>query len=91
MDSKLRSKRRKAFSKLSRSPRSVSFRDLLKIVDLFGFTLRGIKGSHHLFKRGDIDEKLNLQKNPQDKNKAKEYQVKQLLNIINTHELLENE
>ncbi|MCE7736576.1 MAG: type II toxin-antitoxin system HicA family toxin [Candidatus Heimdallarchaeota archaeon] len=91
MDSKLQSKRRKAYSKLSRSNKSISFKELFKMANLFGFTLRRVKGSHHLFKREDINEKLNIQKNPNDKNKAKRYQVKQLLNIINTYELLENE
>ena len=61
------------------------------MVELFGFTLRGVKGSHHLFVRNDFNEKINLQNNPRDRNKAKMYQIKQLLNIIDTYELLENE
>lgn len=77
--------------KLLRSSKNINFKELLKMVNLFGFTLRGVQGSHYLFKRDDIKQKMNFQNNPKDKNRAKEYQVKQLLNIIDIYELLDNE
>jgi hypothetical protein len=38
-----------------------------------------IGGSHHIFRKAGIEEKLNLQR---DGNKAKPYQVKQVRNIL---------
>jgi len=49
----------------------------------FGFEER-IKGSHHIFRKAGIEEKINLQK---DGNKAKPYQVKQVRNILITYKL----
>jgi len=49
----------------------------------FGFEER-IKGSHHIFRKAGIEEKINLQK---DGNKAKPYQVKQVRNILVTYKL----
>jgi len=49
----------------------------------FGFEIR-IKGSHHIFRKIDVEEKINLQK---DGNKAKPYQVRQVRNIILKYKL----
>jgi len=38
-----------------------------------------IRGSHHLFRKQGIEEKINLQR---DGNKAKPYQVRQVRNVI---------
>lgn len=43
-----------------------------------------VRGSHHLFRRIDVEEKLNLQK---DDGKAKPYQVKQVRQVILKYEL----
>jgi predicted RNA binding protein YcfA (HicA-like mRNA interferase family) len=44
----------------------------------FGFEVR-IRGGHHIFRKEEITEKINVQK---EGNKAKPYQVKQVRNII---------
>ncbi len=38
-----------------------------------------IRGSHHIFRKQGVEEKVNLQR---DNNKAKPYQVKQVRNVI---------
>ena len=38
-----------------------------------------IRGSHHIFRRRGVEEKVNLQR---DDNKAKPYQVRQVRNVI---------
>jgi len=48
-----------------------------------GFEER-IRGSHHIFRKDGLLEKINLQ---QDGNKAKPYQVKQVRNIIVEYKL----
>ncbi len=43
-----------------------------------------IRGSHHIFRKDGIIEKINLQ---EDSNKAKAYQVRQVRNIITRYNL----
>ena len=76
------------YEKLRRSIKNIRFQDLTKAVDLFGFELVRVKGDHHIFTRSDIPQALNLQ--PSKNNKAKPYQIKQFLNIIQEYELLDN-
>ena len=58
-------------------------KDLGDILKIFGFAMR-VRGSHHIFRKQGIIEKINLQ---QDGNKAKPYQVKQVRNIIIKYQL----
>ncbi len=66
-----------------RSDANISFTDLTNLLLELGFEMR-VSGSHHIFRRKDIVEKPNLQK---DGNKAKVYQVKQVRNIILKYKL----
>jgi len=60
------------------SDTNVEFAGLRKLLLRLGFDER-IRGSHHIFTRGDVQEILNLQ--PKDA-KAKPYQVKQVRAIL---------
>ena len=60
------------------SDANISFSELSNLLIKMGFEMR-IKGSHHLFSREGIEEKINLQK---DGSKAKVYQVKQVRALI---------
>ena len=60
------------------SDANISFSDLVNLLQHLGFELR-VSGSHHIFRKKEVEEKPNLQK---DGNKAKPYQVKQIRNII---------
>ena len=68
---------------LGRSDASIDFNDLRKLLRSLQFVER-IKGSHHIFARGDIAEIINIQ--PKG-NSAKPYQVKQIRNIILKYKL----
>jgi predicted RNA binding protein YcfA (HicA-like mRNA interferase family) len=61
-----------------RSDANVAFEDLCDLLLHFGFELR-TRGSHHLFRKAGIVEKVNLQK---DGNQAKPYQVRQVRDVI---------
>jgi predicted RNA binding protein YcfA (HicA-like mRNA interferase family) len=74
------------YEKLGKSPANVKFEDICKAAELFGFKFRGGKGSYRIFVRTGIKEMLNFQ---EVKGKAKPYQVKQFLKIIEKHKLLE--
>lgn len=54
------------------------------MAEAFGFRLDRTKGSHHIYVHRDVLELINLQ---DVKGKAKPYQVKQLLQIIEKHNL----
>jgi hypothetical protein len=61
-----------------RSDSNVAFSDLRGLLLYLGFEER-TRGSHHVFRRAGIDEKLNLQR---DDGKAKPYQVRQVRQVI---------
>lgn len=42
-----------------RSDANIPFKDLYNLMIGLGFEVR-IKGSHHIFRRSDIDEKINI-------------------------------
>jgi predicted RNA binding protein YcfA (HicA-like mRNA interferase family) len=57
---------------------NIGFEDLCNLLLHLGFEMR-TRGSHHLFRKAGIAEKINLQ---QDGNKAKPYQVRQVRSTI---------
>ncbi len=61
-----------------RSDSNINFNDLCNLLDKLGFDGR-TKGGHHIFTKEGVSELINLQK---DTNKAKEYQVRQIRNIV---------
>ena len=60
------------------SDANIAYKDLCQLLIHLGFEER-TKGSHHIFRKSGVDEKINLQK---DGNNAKPYQVKQVRAII---------
>ena len=60
------------------SDANIRFSDLCQLLLKLGFDER-ISGSHHIFRKYGIEEKINLQK---DGSKAKPYQVHQVRNVI---------
>ncbi len=62
---------------------NIKFEDLCNLLKKVGFDMR-VKGSHHIFRRKDVVEKINLQC---EGDKAKPYQVKQVRNIILKYKL----
>jgi len=69
-----------------RSDANIAFDDLRRVLLRSGFTER-VKGSHHIFRKAGVEEKINLQK---DADKAKPYQVKQVRSIIFKYRLWED-
>jgi hypothetical protein len=71
---------RKALS----SPTNLRFKEACDLARAFGFHLSRVSGSHHIFSRKDIPELLNLQN---VNGKAKPYQVRQLLGLVERYNL----
>ncbi len=65
------------------SDRNIDFNDLRQLLLRFGFS-ENTRGSHHLFRKENVEEKINLQK---DGSKTKPYQVKQVRNIMQKYGL----
>jgi predicted RNA binding protein YcfA (HicA-like mRNA interferase family) len=63
---------------------NISFADIVDLAMGFGFELSRVKGSHHIFKHSDVVELLNLQ---EVHGKAKPYQIRQLLKLVERYDL----
>jgi len=63
---------------------NVSFSDMLRLVESFGFELRRTSGSHHIFVHADVPELLNLQ---DVRGQAKPYQIRQFLRLVERYAL----
>ena len=79
-------KKRRLFEELKKSQKNVRFEKLCKIVEAFGFKFRGGKGSHRIYVQEEVGEMLNFQNVG---GKAKPYQVRQFIKIVEECNLLE--
>ncbi len=68
------------------SDANIRFDDLCAVLRFLGFRER-IKGSHHIFTKDGMFDRINLQS---DAAKAKPYQVKQVRSIIVRYKLWSN-
>lgn len=66
-----------------RSDANINFDDLRRLLLHLGFEER-VRGSHHLFRKSGVEEKINLQR---DVGKAKVYQVRQVRSILLKYKL----
>ena len=74
----------KLLQKALSSPANLRFEDACALARAFGFHLSRVKGSHHIFAHPSVRELVNLQ---EVKGKAKPYQVKQLLALVEGYNL----
>jgi len=65
------------------SDANIPFDDLRELLVRLGFEKR-TRGSHHLFRKHGIEDKINLQR---EGSKAKPYQVRQVRAVILTYHL----
>ena len=77
-------KKKKLHKKAINSPTNLSFKELCSLAEYVGFEFRNQTGSHKIYKHPVINEMINIQP---EGNKAKPYQVRQLLGIIDKHGL----
>lgn len=80
--------KKEIYEELKRKPKNVRFEVLCRAAELFSFRFRGGKGSHRIYVRDGVREMLNFQN---VKGKAKPYQLKQFLKIVEKYKLLEGE
>ena len=75
---------RKRIARIIASPANVRFGEMVGIVEAFGFRLLRVSGGHHIFGRTGIPDQINLQN---VNGKAKPYQVRQFLKLIERYNL----
>lgn len=76
--------RQKLLRRALASPQSLRFAEAINLAKAFGFRIDRISGSHHILKRAGIPELVNLQ---DVGGMAKPYQVRQLLKLVERHNL----
>lgn len=81
-------KKRRLYKELKKNLKNIRIEKICRIAEVFGFNMRKGKGSHFIFTRPGVEELLNFQN---VKGKAKPYQVKQLIKIIEKYGLLEED
>lgn len=70
-----------------RSDADIPFDELRTLLRRLGFE-ETIRGSHHVFRRADVPERINLQR---DGRHAKVYQVRQVRRLLVARRLVETE
>lgn len=74
----------KLLKKALSSPTNLRFKEICDLARAFGFQLSRVSGSHHIFVRQSVPELLNIQNVG---GKAKPYQARQLLGIVERYNL----
>jgi len=77
-------KKKKLLQKLLSRTKNIRFSEAMACAEAFGFRLDRVNGSLRILTHQGIPELLNLQN---VKGKAKPYQIKQFLQLIETHNL----
>ena len=64
--------------------RNVGITEFRRLVETFGFTLRRVSGSHHIYTHPQVARPLSLQPRQRE---AKPYQIRQFLDMVEEHGL----
>lgn len=79
------SKQEKLLQRVKNSQKNLRFQDFCTLMTYFGFVLKRIRGSHHLYQHPEIDTVMSVQ--PRKDGLAKAYQVRQFLALIEAQNL----
>lgn len=83
-------KPRRTLERILAGSKNIRFGDFTALLEAFGFERKRITGSHHIYKHPGVPELLSVQ--PTKDRQVKPYQVKQLLKMVEEHNLaLEDE
>ena len=74
----------KILIKIMNSYNNVKFDDLARVINKYGFIWQRTRGSHNIYVNNNIKEIINIQN---VNGKAKPYQVKQVLKLIEKYNL----
>jgi predicted RNA binding protein YcfA (HicA-like mRNA interferase family) len=77
-------KKRKILEKVLAGSKNIRFKEIITLVEAFGFRLSRVSGSHHIFIHSEVREMVNLQ---EVNGKAKPYQIRQFLQLVERYNL----
>ncbi len=77
-------RKRKPLEKALAGSKNIRFNEMVALVEAFGFRLSRVSGSHHVFVHPQVPELVNLQSQG---GKAKPYQVRQFLTLVEQYNL----
>lgn len=78
-------KKRKLLKKVLSGSKNIRFDEFASLLAAFGFALERVSGSHHIYKHPLSPDLLSVQ--PDASNKAKPYQVRQFLKLVEEYRL----
>ena len=78
-------KRSKLYERVLAGSQNIRFEEFVMLLEWFGFILERIRGSHYIFAHPDIPDLLSIQ--PRKDGKAKPYQIRQFLKLVEAHDL----
>ena len=76
--------KRKLLQKALTGSKNIRFSEMVALVEAFGFRLSRVSGSHHIFVHPQVPELVNLQ---DVGGKAKPYQIRQFLKLVERYNL----
>ena len=76
--------KRKLLEKMENSQKNVRYGDFVALIEAFVFKRTRGEGSHEIYRRAGVTDIVNIQSN---KGKAKAYQVRQFLSLIEIYNL----
>ena len=77
----------KLYKAIRNNPRNVTFADLVRLLNAAGFEVDRVTGSHHVFKNDALPAvRITIHARGKD---AVAYQVREVLEVIEQHRLLE--
>ncbi len=78
-------KKEKLYQRLVNNQKNVRFGDFVAVLTAFGFTLNRVTGSHQIYDHPDVPQSVSIQ--PDRNGKAKPYQVRQFLKLVEKYDL----
>ena len=76
--------KQKLLKKVLSGTKNIRFGEMRVLVEAYGFHLSRVKGSNHIFVHPQVQELVNLQ---DVKGKAKPYQIRQFLRLVERYNL----
>ena len=77
--------KRKLLTKIQNNNINVQYKEFVTLIKAFGFERTRGNGSHEIYRRQDVVDIVNIQN---DNGKAKPYQVRQFLSLIERFNLI---
>ncbi len=81
-------RKEKLYNKAKTSPTNLTFNEICSLAEKVGFVFRNQNGSHKIYKHNSYNKIMNFQPDKHDKSKAKQYQIRQLLEFIDENNLI---